>query len=114
MMPVARSIGSFRRSTTSSSSRIGSRSTERQPKQRNPMPKLDRIVLINSAGFDYLEFPVGGHGQVIGVNGHGKSTLLRTILFFYLGTNEKAPYALHETKSDFVSHYLGDPPSYLV
>src|ERR1043166_3625707 len=78
------------------------------------MAKLDRIILINSAGFDYLEFPVGGHGQVIGVNGHGKSTLLRTILFFYLGTNEKAPYALHETKSDFVSHYLGDPPSYLV
>ena len=78
------------------------------------MPKLDRIILINSAGFDYLEFPVGGHGQVIGVNGHGKSTLLRTILFFYLGTNEKAPYALHETKLDFVSHYLGDPPSYLI
>lgn len=78
------------------------------------MPKLERIILINSAGFDYLEFPVGGHGQVIGVNGHGKSTLLRTILFFYLGTNEKSPYALHETKSDFVSHYLGDPPSYLI
>lgn len=78
------------------------------------MSKLDRIILINSAGFDYLEFPVGGHGQVIGVNGHGKSTLLRTILFFYLGTNEKSPYALHETKSDFVSHYLGDPPSYLI
>jgi hypothetical protein len=78
------------------------------------MAKLDRIILINAAGFDYLEFPVGGHGQVIGVNGHGKSTLLRTVLFFYLGTNEKAPYALHETKSDFVSHYLGDPPSYLI
>ncbi|MDB6024481.1 MAG: ATP-binding protein, partial [Verrucomicrobiales bacterium] len=78
------------------------------------MPQLDRIILINSAGFDYLEFPVGGHGQVIGVNGHGKSTVLRTILFFYLGSNDKAPYALHETKSDFVSHYLGDPPSYLI
>lgn len=78
------------------------------------MAKLDRIILINSAGFDYLEFPVGGHAQVIGINGHGKSTLLRTVLFFYLGTNEKAPYALHETKSDFVSHYLGDSPSYLI
>ena len=78
------------------------------------MPRLDRIHLINAAGFDEVEFPVGGHCQVIGVNGHGKSTLLRTVLFFYLGTNEKAPYALHETKSDFVSHYLGDPPSYLI
>ena len=48
------------------------------------------------------------------MNGHGKSTLLRTVLFFYLGTNEKAPYALHETKSDFVSHYLGEPPGYLI
>lgn len=78
------------------------------------MAKLERIVLINAAGFDYLEFPVGGHAQVIGVNGHGKSTLLRTVLFFYLGTNDKAPYALHDTKRDFVSHYLGDPPSYLI
>ncbi len=78
------------------------------------MRKLNRIVLINSAGFHYLEFPVGGHTQVIGVNGHGKSTLLRTVLFFYLGNNDKASYALHETKADFVSHYLGDPPSYLI
>ena len=78
------------------------------------MPKLERISLINAAGFDYLEFPVSGHSQVIGVNGHGKTTLLRTVLFFYLGTNDKAPYALHNTKSDFVSHYLGDPPSYLI
>ncbi len=78
------------------------------------MPKLDHIRLINAAGFDELEFPVSGHCQVIGVNGHGKSTLLRTVLFFYLGTNEKGPYALHENKSDFVSHYLGSPPSYLI
>lgn len=78
------------------------------------MRRLNRIILINAAGFDYVEFPVGGHTQVIGVNGHGKSTLLRTVLFFYMGTNEKAPYALHETKTDFVSHYLGDPPAYLI
>ena len=78
------------------------------------MRRLNRIILINAAGFDYAEFPVGGHTQVIGVNGHGKSTLLRTVLFFYLGTNDKAPYALHETKTDFVSHYLGDPPAYLI
>lgn len=78
------------------------------------MRRLNRIILINAAGFDYVEFPVGGHTQVVGVNGHGKSTLLRTVLFFYLGTNEKAPYALHETKTDFVSHYLGNPPAYLI
>lgn len=78
------------------------------------MPRFERIRLINAAGFDDVEFPVGGHCQVFGVNGHGKSTLLRTLLFFYLGTNDKAPYALHETKADFVSHYLGAPPSYLI
>ena len=78
------------------------------------MPRLERIRLINAAGFDDVEFPVGGHCQVFGVNGHGKSTLLRTLLFFYLGTNDKAPYGLHETKADFVSHYLGVPPSYLI
>lgn len=78
------------------------------------MRKLNRIVLINAAGFGFLDFPVGGHGQVIGVNGHGKTTLLRAVLFFYLGTNDKAPYGLDETKSDFVSHYLGEQPSYLI
>jgi hypothetical protein len=78
------------------------------------MPKLERIRLINAAGFDDVEFPVGGHCQVFGGNGHGKSTLLRALLFFYLGTNDKAPYALPETKADFVSHYLGAPPSYLI
>lgn len=78
------------------------------------MPKLERIRLINAAGFDDVEFPVGGHCQVFGVNGHGKSTLLRTLVFFYLGTNDKTPYALHATKADFASHYLGTPPSYLI
>lgn len=78
------------------------------------MKRLNRIVLINAAGFGYLDFPVGGHGQVIGVNGHGKTTLLRSVLFFYLGTNDKAPFGLDETKADFVSHYLGEQPSYLI
>ncbi|MFN2509302.1 MAG: ATP-binding protein, partial [Chthoniobacterales bacterium] len=78
------------------------------------MPSLDRVYLINAAGFDEVEFPVSGHCQVIGINGHGKSTLLRTVLFFYLGANEKPLYALDETKSDFVTHYLGNPPSYLI
>ena len=78
------------------------------------MRKLSRVVLINAAEFDYVEFPVGGHGQVIGVNGHGKSTLLRTIIFFYVGNNERAAYGLPETKKDFVTYYLGNPPAYLV
>jgi hypothetical protein len=78
------------------------------------MPKLDRIYLINAAGFDEVELPVGGHCQIFGGNGHGKSTLLRAVLFFYLGTNDKPPYPLDETKKDFVSYYLGDPPSYLI
>src|SRR4051794_26935705 len=78
------------------------------------MRKLSRVILINAAEFDYVEFPVGGHGQVIGVNGHGKSTLLRTLIFFYVGNNERAAYGLPETKKDFVTYYLGDPPAYLV
>jgi hypothetical protein len=78
------------------------------------MPKLDRIYLINAAGFDEVEFPVGGHCQIFGGNGHGKSTLLRAILFFYLGTNDKSPYSLDETKKDLVSYYLEISPSYLI
>jgi hypothetical protein len=78
------------------------------------MRKLSRVILINAAEFDYVEFPVGGHGQVIGVNGHGKSTLLRTLIFFYVGNNERAAYGLPETKKDFVTYYLGDSPAYLI
>jgi Protein of unknown function (DUF3584) len=78
------------------------------------MPKLDHIYLVNAAGFDEVEFPVGGHCQIFGGNGHGKSTLLRAVLFFYLGTNDKPPYSLDETKKDLISYYLGDPPSYLI
>ena len=70
------------------------------------MPKLDHIYLINAAGFDEVEFPVGGHCQIFGGNGHGKSTLLRAVLFFYLGTNDKPPYSLDETKKDLISYYL--------
>jgi hypothetical protein len=78
------------------------------------MKALIRTVLINAARFDYLEAPCDGHLQVIGTNGHGKTTLLRAILFFYVGRNDDASFAIPSTQDDFVTHYLGEYPSYLV
>ncbi|MDQ8195680.1 ATP-binding protein [Coraliomargarita sp. SDUM461004] len=78
------------------------------------MNTLKRVILINSGGYSELEVPCDGHVQIVGMNGHGKTTLLRAILFFYVGNNENASFGIHTTQSDFASHYLGDSPSYLI
>jgi len=79
------------------------------------MPGLEYVHLINAAGFGEVKIPVGGHCRLFSPgNGDGKTTLLRAVLFFYLGNNDKASYALDENKKDFVSYYLGIPPSYLI
>ena len=68
------------------------------------MPRLEHVHLINAAGFGEVKIPVGGHCRLFSPgNGDGKTTLLRAVLFFYLGNNEKASYALDENKKDFVS-----------
>jgi hypothetical protein len=78
------------------------------------MNMLKRVILINSGGYSELEVPCDGHVQVVGMNGHGKTTLLRAILFFYVGNNDNASYGIHTTQRDFTSHYLGGSPSYLI
>lgn len=78
------------------------------------MNTLKRIILINSGGYSELELPCDGHVRIMGMNGHGKTTLLRAILFFYVGNNENASYGIHTTQRNFATHYLGDSPSYLI
>ena len=78
------------------------------------MNTLKRVILINSGGYSEVEVPCDGHVQIVGTNGHGKTTLLRAILFFYVGNNDNASYGIHTTQRDFATHYLGDFPSYLI
>lgn len=47
------------------------------------MRYLNKIILINSAHVKYAEINLDGNVHFIGTQGVGKSTLLRTILFFY-------------------------------
>ena len=44
---------------------------------------LNKIILINSDVFDLAEIELDGHTCIIGANNRGKTTLLRTIAFFY-------------------------------
>ena len=78
------------------------------------MNTLKRVILINSGGYSQIEVPCDGHVQIVGTNGEGKTTLLRAILFFYVGNNDNASYGIHTTQKDMASHYLGNPPSYLI
>lgn len=78
------------------------------------MPHLNRVVLFNAARFDHLDVPLDGHLQVVGSNGHGKSTLLRAVLFFYVGEREDSYFGLKPSQDGFMTYYLGRNPSWLV
>ena len=47
------------------------------------MRYLNRIIFINSAHITYAEINLDGNVHFIGTQGVGKSTVLRSILFFY-------------------------------
>ena len=47
------------------------------------MRYLNKIIFINSAHVPYAEIKLDGNVHFIGTQGVGKSTLLRSILFFY-------------------------------
>lgn len=76
---------------------------------------LDKIVLINSAVFDLAEIKLDGHTCVIGANNRGKTTLLRTIAFFYNPSNRKSELGIKSVEDDFAKFYFKDNvPSYLI
>lgn len=78
------------------------------------MNTLNRVILINAGGYSELELPCDGHVQIVGSNGHGKTTLLRAVLFFYVGNNDNSSFGIQTTQRDFSTHYLGEAPSYLI
>ena len=76
---------------------------------------LNKIILINSAVFDLAEIELDGHTCIIGANNRGKTTLLRTIAFFYNPSNRKSELGIKSVEQDFAKFYFNDhAPSYLI
>ena len=48
---------------------------------------IRRLVLVDSAGFCYVEIPVDNHGLILGPGNLGKSSLLNSLRLFLLPEN---------------------------
>ncbi|MCQ2258230.1 MAG: ATP-binding protein [Bacteroidaceae bacterium] len=76
------------------------------------MRSLRKIIYINSAKIRYAEVNVDGNVHFIGTQGVGKSTLLRTIMFFY--NADKSHLGIKPEMKSFDDFYLPHPNSYIV
>jgi hypothetical protein len=79
---------------------------------KSEMRYLNRIVFINSAAIRYSEINLDGNVHLIGTQGVGKSTLLRSILFFYNADTQKLGIPLN--KKTFAEHYFGFANSFIL
>ncbi|MCY7423012.1 MAG: ATP-binding protein [Chitinophagaceae bacterium] len=76
------------------------------------MRYLNKVVFINSASIAYGEVQIDGNVHFIGTQGVGKSTLLRSILFFYNADTLKL--GISREKKNFAEYYLPFANSYIV
>ena len=76
------------------------------------MRYLNKIIFINSAQIKYAEINLGGNIHFIGTQGVGKSTLLRTILFFYNADTQGL--GIPKQKSSYVDYYFNNSNSYII
>ena len=76
------------------------------------MRSLKAIYFINSADIPYAELHLDGNVHIAGVNGVGKSTILRAILFFYNADTRNLGIETHQ--QSFSDFYLKFPNSYIV
>lgn len=73
---------------------------------------LNKLTFINSATIKYAEVSIDGNVHLIGTQGVGKSTLLRSILFFYNADTLKL--GISREKKSFAEYYFPYQNSYLV
>lgn len=73
---------------------------------------LNKITFINSATIKYAEVSIDGNVHFIGTQGVGKSTLLRSILFFYNADTLKL--GISKEKKSFAEYYFPYQNSYLI
>ena len=76
------------------------------------MRYLNKVVFINSATIKYAEVNLDGNVHLIGTQGVGKSTLLRSILFFYNADTQKLGIA--REKKNYAEYYFPYANSYVV
>lgn len=75
---------------------------------------LNRIIFINSAHVPYAEIKLDGNVHFIGTQGVGKSTLLRSILFFYNVDKGKLGIRPQDKQKPYDEFYLPYPNSYII
>jgi len=76
------------------------------------MRYLNKIVFINSAQIKYAEVNLNGNVHFIGTQGVGKSTLLRSVLFFY--NADSLGLGIPKQKASYVDYYFKHSNSYVI
>lgn len=76
------------------------------------MRYLNKITFINSAQIKYAEVNLDGNVHFIGTQGVGKSTLLRSVLFFY--NADSLGLGIPKQKSSYVDYYFKHSNSYII
>jgi hypothetical protein len=77
------------------------------------MNQLKEVTFINSATLPYAQIDVGGNTLFSGGNGAGKTTILRSILYFY-GAQRSEHLGISRKKKRFEEYYFASINSYLV
>ena len=78
------------------------------------MRYLNKIIFINSAHVPYAEIRLDGNVHFIGTQGVGKSTLLRSILFFYNVDKSKLGIKTQAGQKGYDEFYLPHQNSYII
>jgi len=77
------------------------------------MNQLKEVTFINSATLPYAQVDVGENTLFSGGNGAGKTTILRSILYFY-GAQRSEHLGISRKKKRFEEYYFASINSYLV
>ena len=78
------------------------------------MRYLNRIIFINSAHVPYAEVNLDGNVHFIGTQGVGKSTILRSILFFYNADKGRLGIRTQDKQQSYDDFYLPYANSYII
>lgn len=78
------------------------------------MRYLNKTIFINSAHVPYAEIKLDGNVHFIGTQGVGKSTLLRSILFFYNVDKSKLGIKTQAGQKSYDEFYLPHQNSYII
>ena len=76
------------------------------------MRYLNKIIFINSAQVKYAEINLDGNVHFIGTNNTGKSTILRSILFFY--NADTLGLGIPSQKKSYLEYYFNHSNSYII